>query len=460
MALAPSRWPIRRYLMPSLTVRNNVTSSWPLPWGNSATASTSTLPIAPDRSWDALLVCTAIYILTAVGRIHQLFPVIDLVRPAILAGVLAIVLYLMDSREDRRLRHLALRPVKYLVALFIWMTLSMCVALVLGNSFDLVVNNFLKTAVMFLIVAGAVRGVRDVERLALVYLVSATLYAAVVIFRFDVGADGRLGHLYYYDANDFATFAVTAIPLALYFLHASRGWAGRALAAAAVGTLVLAFVRSGSRGGFVAIVAVAVFIVLRYSAIPVRRRIWATSLIAVVLLATAGGKYWDQMGTIISDTDYNRTNESGRLQIWERGLGYMASYPIFGVGPSNFPTAEGTLSPLADRQQRGAGVRWNAAHNSYVQVGAELGLPGLVLFVGLLLAGFGALRAVVRDAVADADRRRKNLAQAMTASLVGFAVGAVFLSLAYSEMLYMLLALTVGLHKISILQRSPVRIRP
>jgi O-antigen ligase len=166
------------------------------------------------------------------------------------------------------------------------------------------------------------------------------------------------------------------------------------------------------------------------------------------------------MGTIISDTDYNRTNESGRLQIWERGLGYMASYPIFGVGPSNFPTAEGTLSPLADRQQRGAGVRWNAAHNSYVQVGAELGLPGLVLFVGLLLAGFGALRAVVRDAVADADRRRKNLAQAMTASLVGFAVGAVFLSLAYSEMLYMLLALTVGLHKISILQRSPVRIRP
>jgi hypothetical protein len=34
------------------------------------------------------------------------------------------------------------------------------------------------------------------------------------------------------------------------------------------------------------------------------------------------------------------------------------------------------------------------------------------------------------------------------ASLIGFVVGGFFLSLAYSEMLYVLVALAVGLHKV------------
>ena len=48
-------------------------------------------------------------------------------------------------------------------------------------------------------------------------------------------------------------------------------------------------------------------------------------------------------------------------------------------------------SPFAERQQLGRGVKWNAAHNS-CQVGAELGIPGLLMFVGNDAAAFVALR--------------------------------------------------------------------
>jgi len=41
------------------------------------------------------------------------------------------------------------------------------------------------------------------------------------------------------------------------------------------------------------------------------------------------------------------------------------------------------------------------------------------------------------------------LRQALTASLIGFVVGAFFLSLAYHEMLYTLIALAAGVAKIS-----------
>src|SRR5262249_37964199 len=136
--------------------------------------------------------------------------------------------------------------------------------------------------------------------------------------------------------------------------------------------------------------------------------------------------------------------ETGRLHIWERGIGYMVSHPIFGVGAANFQSAEGMLSPLAARQQYGFGVMWNAAHNSYVQTGAELGFPGLMLFAGVIVTTLYRLRKWGRRAVPG---KALHVSQALTASVIGFAVGAFFLSLAYHELLYTLVAFAAGLTK-------------
>jgi probable O-glycosylation ligase (exosortase A-associated) len=419
----------------------------------SASPSIALATSVPGDRWDLLMVCVAGYILTAVGRVHQLFPTLDVLRPALLTGLLATVLYLFDRAEIRRAHHLALPTTKLLMAFLVWMLLSIPGALVFGNSVDLVFGSFVKTVLMFLLLAGAVRSIRDVERLVFVYLLAAVVYATVVVTRFDLdaGPDWRLGRLYYYDANDLATFLVTAMPFGLYFLHAARRKLSRMLAVLALAVIGVGFVHTGSRGGFIAFVAVACWIVLRYSAIPLRRRLSAGALIALVVVATASDRYWEQMGTIVSDADYNRTEETGRMQIWSRGVDYMLQRPFFGVGPDNFRTAEGTISPFAERQQFGVGVRWNAAHNSYIQVGAELGFPGLALFVLIIASAFVALARLRRaaDSSADPQERRRQLAHVLTASLLGFAIGAFFLSLAYSEMLYTLVGLAVGLQKMT-----------
>jgi O-antigen ligase len=91
-------------------------------------------------------------------------------------------------------------------------------------------------------------------------------------------------------------------------------------------------------------------------------------------------------------------------------------------------------------------VRWNAAHNSYIQVGAELGIPGLLMFVSMIATAFAALRRSTRQGVSS---QGQELAQALSAALVGFVVGAIFLSLAYSEILFTLLALAVALRKVT-----------
>jgi O-antigen ligase len=393
-----------------------------------------------DREWDALLICAAGYVMTAVGRIHQLFSALEIIHLAMLVSASAILLYVLNPRTERRIGTMRVATTTLAALLLFWSTLSIPSALVVGTSFDLVFDNFAKTLLMSFVVAAAVRGARDVERLAFVYFASAVIYSAIVMSRFDLGDGGnwRLGHLYYYDANDFATFVVTAVPFGVHFLHTATS--GRMRASAAIGLVVLSlgFVWSGSRGGFIALGAVVFYVVARYRTIALRWRLCATAIVAAVVLATASDHYWEQMGTITSEDDYNHTSETGRLQIWSRGIGYMTANPLLGVGPGNFPAAEGRLSAHAGRQQQGFGVRWNAAHNSFVQIGAELGVPGLLLFVAVIASAFAALR-----------RAESPLTPALTASLLGFVVGAFFLSLAYSEMLYTLIALAVGLRRVT-----------
>lgn len=419
-----------------------------------------------DPSWDLLLICVAGYILTAVGRLHQLFPALQALRPAIVTGLAAIGLYVIDRRQSRQPGLLWVPTTRYLLALLAWMALSLPGSIWPGNAFDLLFDNFIKTFLMYLVLVGSVRGDRDVERLAFAYFLSAAVYAFVVLTRFDVG-DGdawRLGRLYYYDANDFAAFAVSAMPFGLYFARTGRAVLTKVGAAAALALLIVAFVRSGSRGGFVALLVMGGYVVVRYTAIALRWRLAAVAIVVSVLAATASDEYWRQMGTILSDTDYNQTAESGRLQIWRRGVGYMLQHPVLGVGANNFGVAEGTLSPMASRQQFGAGVRWNAAHNSFVQVGAELGVPGLILFIAIITTAFAALARPRRPTSVETGlaERPAELRQTLTASLLGFVVAAFFLSLAYSEMLYTLVALAIAFGKVTdarapVVMKGPVR---
>ena len=391
--------------------------------------------VRPDARWDPLLLCLAGYILVAVGRVHQVFPALDAIRPVTLTGLFAIALYVIDQRADRRLSVVSGGTSRWLLALLAWMVLSIPTALVAGASFNLVFGNFIKTVIIFFVVAAAIRGPRDLERLAGVYLFGAVVYAAVVLARFDVGVtDWRLGHLYYYDANDFATFAVTAMPLGIYFAHRGRRLSLQILSVLGLAILCAAFVNTGSRGGFLALMAMGLFILLRYSTIRLSHRLVSLAVLGAALLFIASDRYWQQMGSILSESDYNKTEESGRLQIWQRGIGYMLQRPMFGVGANNFEVAEGTISPFAERQQWGVGVRWNAPHNSFVQVGAEIGVPGLIFFVGMLGSAMLALHRVRRSRLQPVlGQPRPELIQALTASLIGFMVGAFFLSLAYSE---------------------------
>jgi len=416
-------------------------------------ARTKAVAVARKTGWDLLLVCVALYIATAVGRIHEVFPILLPLKLTLLSAVLSIGLCLLQQRGQRRLTLVRSRTTTWLIALVCWGALTVPGALHQGLAFQ-TWSDFARTAVMFAVLVASVRSTRDVERLILVYFAVTVVYVAVVISRFKMGsgANWRLGDLYTYDANDLATLIATAMPFGLYFVLADRRLGVRLLALTGLGLLAVGLIRSGSRGGFLAFLAVTAFVLLFVTTIPVRSRVAGLIVIIAIVSGTASDKYWSQMQTIVHyKQDYNMTSDVGRVKIWKRGIGYMLDRPLFGVGMRNFQVAEGTISPRARLRDRGVGVWWGAAHNTYVQAGAELGVPGVLIFLTMLGTAFYSLCRVARRALRanPAGNDMSRLAQSLMAALIGFTVGAIFLSLAYSDMLYTLLALSVSLAKLA-----------
>src|SRR5258708_28099363 len=180
----------------------------------------ATVPAAPQQSdrtpagrWDLLLACVALYLATAVGRVHELFPALLPLKPTLVSALLAVALYLLQQTGARRFTRLRGAPTTCVLGLLLWVALAAPGSLSPGIAFRYLTDYFIKTVVMYAVIAGCVRSVRDVERLVLAYFAATVIYGAVVLMRFQLGAgdDWRLGHLYNYDANDFATLIATAM---------------------------------------------------------------------------------------------------------------------------------------------------------------------------------------------------------------------------------------------------------
>lgn len=414
------------------------------------------------EGWTAFHAAIAGMLLTYVWRVQDLFPVIGKGKPAILASLAALGLVWVSAAPgaSARFRHPVFR---WAAGILVLCVLSVPGGVWPGYSARFILEDHVKTFLLMALLIAAVRSPRDVERLIGVHVAGAALYCVMILTRFEVGADGRLAGLVYYDANDLAMLVVCTFPMVVYLARpGGRGWM-RIGALAVMALFVVTILRTGSRGGFLGLIAVFATMLWSFRAVPRAQRIGVVAAAALLLGIGGGSAFWEKMGTLLNPSeDYNwaGNNETGRLEVWKRGMGYMVQNPVLGVGANAFPMAEGMISPLAARQEMGQGLKWSAAHNSFVQVGAELGIPGLIAFLAMLAAAFRAALAIGR-----ADGPHAALGQALAATLIGYCVSGFFLSQAYSAYLYSVLALITALACVSARTAAapvslPVRRRP
>jgi O-antigen ligase len=248
------------------------------------------------------------------------------------------------------------------------------------------------------------------------------------------------------DPNESAALFVLAFPFAMA-LGSGRGRM-RWLSFAIAGLLAAGVMKTGSRGGVIGLAVVAMALIARAG--PRRRLTYlmAVAICGVGVALTADDTLIERMGTITQPrADYNITDREGRIQVWTRGLGYMATHPLLGIGLDNFEIAEGVLS---GKINRGYGVRYTAAHNSFVQIGAEVGIFGLAAFVVAFWSAARGCRRVLRAASRDRSRNPRladdetRLAGAALCALMGVATTGFFLSLAYHPIIFFAFAACIG----------------
>jgi O-antigen ligase len=101
-----------------------------------------------------------------------------------------------------------------------------------------------------------------------------------------------------------------------------------------------------------------------------------------------------------------------------------------------------------------AGGAWVTAHNAFIQIGAELGLGGFVLFILLILTSIRWMRRLQKKyATRPGDfKNHLWLTTALEVSLWGYVATAVFLSAAYFAMFYFLIALCCILRKFDLME--------
>lgn len=390
-----------------------------------------------------------------ISRIHAHFG-LGFLRPALVLAAGALAYAFFNPQVVNWPAFFRYWPSKVIGALAVLACLSAAFGISLGSTARFILEDYSKTLMFAALLIAAFRKAADVRLIVAAYVIGAgvLVYFALFVFALSGGGGGimRLSNLYTYDANDLGLMLLVSVPLALW-LFGTMGRRGKALIVVFLLGVGGAIALSGSRGAFVGAVALGLALFWFVRRVPLSKRVLTAAILAAGMVIMAPPGYWDQMSTILEPTeDYNWSGPTGRRQVALRGLGYMMDYPVFGIGAGNFQRAEGLMSDRAVTLMAGYGIRWTAAHNSYIQVGAELGIPGLLLWSSLLIGGIVGmvrLRHKLPRSWARGDSEQRFLYDStmyMPAAYVAFAVPAFFLSFAYMDPIYFLSALYCGVH--------------
>jgi len=250
--------------------------------------------------------------------------------------------------------------------------------------------------------------------------------------------------------NELALALVMLLPM-LHYLRVHSG--ARSVRAGLLGAIILcvtSVLGSYSRGGYIALTAVAFAFWLRAKnklAYPA-----AAVIVLIPLLKFMPESFYNRVYSI---QQYN-TDETfqSRLASWSVAYHYAVDHFPFGAGFYGI-----NLRAIWDKYHPGEVF---AAHSIYFQTLGEQGFVGLALYLAIILFGFLNLRATIRDTKGiPALAWAHDLARMMQLSLVAFCVGGAAAPMNFYDVFFLWMMLSATLHEQTKLQRAAsARIAP
>jgi O-antigen ligase len=233
---------------------------------------------------------------------------------------------------------------------------------------------------------------------------------------------------FFNDPNDLGMFLVMCIPFTIYFYKKGAGIT-KLIMLGILAALLYGIYLTGSRGTALGAGALIGVYLIVMNAGP-------KLFIAIVALAPIAA-------TVISSLQSNIDESAdGRLEAWYAGILMLMSNPVFGVGVGQFLEEHGLV-----------------AHNSFIHVAGELGIPGYSLWGGALiftvLTGYLIIRDQIRNnELSDIEKVKRTpeekaellLNKTLFFSLIGFMITGFFISRMFTLLLFIFMGMTIASH--------------
>ena len=408
-----------------------------------ATQSPRPKPARPDAPGGiAELLKNGNWSLSFVGVLCYVFAAVTYALPIVLPSIVVAVLGLAFERI-----RLTIPAFLIVFALFVaWAAFGMSSSLRAETTSDQVIV----LAKVLLIVFVLINVTRDAWRVRMFSIFFLACFAAYpargTLFNYFISGYTMFGralwNFIYGNSNDLA--ALTFFPMSLSiaaFLTEPPGWIKRA-ALAGLAVLPLIVLLTQSRGAMIAMVVSGIlFYVVHAKGKRIKSLAWGLA-VAIVVTPFVPQSAWDRFGglrwlgstTTVQYADPEGSAEA-RYNIWRIARVIIAENPVSGIGLGNYPLANAITAPRVGVPDASLGFR--DTHSTYLNVAAETGIPGLVLFMTMI--GLVAIPAELTRRRAKGTPRAAQLL-ALELGLCAYMLAGIFGSFAKLSFLYIQLA--------------------
>jgi O-antigen ligase len=368
--------------------------------------------------------------------------VVPFMRPVPLAKILGGVALIALISESTK-RHKVEFPLALKLLLLLFAQLCLCIPFAYwrGGAFTTVFSSFGKGVIVAILISMVLERISQLRKLIFVQAAAVCFMSIASIAAHHTDSVGRLTGVtggVLENPNDLAINIAINIPFCLAFLLRGRGPIRKGIWAIGLIIMVYAVTATYSRSGFLALLVGVVLCLWEFG---VKGRRWHLLLLAgmvcVGMIAFAPPNYAIRLQSIffgrIAGANDNGSAEA-RTELLQTSLQLMAQHPLVGVGPGNFPVVTGS---------------WKVAHNTYTQMGAEGGIPALLLFLLVLVAAFRSVLSVRRSALYKQDKDAQILAGGLVAAFGAYLTGAFFSDTAYNLFPYFLIAYAIGVRRVA-----------
>jgi len=258
-----------------------------------------------------------------------------------------------------------------------------------------------------------------------------------------VRVSGRSGH-----SNWLALFVLLVLPLNTYWFTVSKHKLVKIIVGLTVAAQVLALILTFTRTGLVIGVMLAALLVLRRAVSISPLRIISGLLLLVIGFGLLPAAYKER---VLNPRQYTQSKSVlSRIDLQEAALRYAKENPVFGLGTGGFGEKY-----INERSETAATMRfmveeqgWQAifigTHNMYLQLAADTGVVGFVLFIIFYAIMLRELVRKQRRFRQEHNRDGDAVTTALFVSLVGFMLCAVFLHALHQEIWWMIAAAAVA----------------